>query len=342
MRRKLALALLLAGFLPLTGCVGVPQSRESGHTAVVSLLAAREAGAQLEITAAAEGRGEEAPLLFRGRGETPAAAIFDLEDQGRQVVDRAHVEHFLLAADSLQRLPELLSYAFLESQQSTETLLWVVRGEAPEGLFAGDEDLAQRMNVLKTAAQDHQGFASVTLREAAAVLAEGSSLLLPALERGEDGVAFWGYALYRGGGFAGWLTGDAALGACLLKGENLCWTASQRGQAMDLQSRGCGVTPVFEGERLTGLKLLCRVEGMATGGWDSAPEDRQRFQAQIQSQLETALEELQTLGWDGADLLRRAGLKAPRRWEELRGQWERAFPTLKTQVEVRLTVAEQY
>ena len=55
MKRVLALVFLL--LLLLTGCAGTPQSRESGATAVVSVLGVEPAGQGIHLLAAAEGRG---------------------------------------------------------------------------------------------------------------------------------------------------------------------------------------------------------------------------------------------------------------------------------------------
>ena len=125
MRRLLVWTLLLL-FL-LSGCAGAPQSREVGSTAVVSVLGAEGAGEDLRLLAAAEGRGEADPFLCDSQGATPAAAVEGLTNRGEQVVSCAHVEHLLLAGSAAGRLPDLLSYAFQEPQQSTETQLWVVR-----------------------------------------------------------------------------------------------------------------------------------------------------------------------------------------------------------------------
>ena len=57
MKRVLALVFLL--LLLLTGCAGTPQSRESGATAVVSVLGVEPAGQGIHLLAAAEGRGSE-------------------------------------------------------------------------------------------------------------------------------------------------------------------------------------------------------------------------------------------------------------------------------------------
>lgn len=336
MRRLLALTLLLA---LLTGCAGTPQSREVGSTAVVSVLGAEPAGRDLRLLAAAEGRGGEDPFLCDSQGATPAAAVEGLTNRGEQVVSCAHVEHLLLASSAAGKLPDLLSYAFQEPQQSTETQLWVVRADTLGTSFAGPGDVAKRMAVIKTQGKNRQGFSPLTLREAAAVLAQGKSLLIPALAVGDEGLAFDGYALYQDERIAQWLTGQQALGAALLQGERIHWTGSGQHGAMTLQSTGCRVSPQWEGETLTGLALHCRLEGSPTGGWQGEEADLARLEEETAQGMVQALETLQQAGTDAVDLLGKAGLAQPFRWSRLKSQWQEAFPTLFIQVTVTITLS---
>ena len=336
MRRLLALTLLLA---LLTGCAGTPQSREVGSTAVVSVLGAEPAGRDLRLLAAAEGRGGEDPFLCDSQGATPAAAVEGLTNRGEQVVSCAHVEHLLLASSAAGELPDLLSYAFQEPQQSTETQLWVVRADTLGTSFAGPGDVAKRMAVIKTQGKNRQGFSPLTLREAAAVLAQGKSLLIPALAVGDEGLAFDGYALYQDGTITQWLTDQQTLGAALLQGERIHWTGSGQHGAMTLQSTGCRVSPQWEGETLTGLALHCRLEGSPTGGWQGEEADLARLEEETAQGMVQALETLQQAGTDAVDLLGKAGLAQPFRWSRLKSQWQEAFPTLFIQVTVTITLS---
>lgn len=336
MRKLLALTLLLA---LLTGCAGTPQSREVGATAVVGVLGAEPAGGDLRLLAAAEGRGGEDPFLCDSQGATPAAAVEGLTNRGEQVVSCAHVEHLLLARSAAGELPDLLSYAFQEPQQSTETQLWVVRADTLGTAFAGPGDVAKRMAVIKTQGKNRQGFAPLTLREAAAILAQGKSLLIPALAVGDEGVAFDGYALYQDETITQWLTGQQALGAALLQGERIHWTGSGQHGAMTLQSTGCRVSPQWEGEILTGLALHCHLEGSPTGGWQGEEADLAQLEEETAQGMVQALAVLQEAGTDAVDLLGKAGLAQPFRWSQLKDQWQAAFPTLFVQVTVTITLS---
>ena len=338
MKRVLALVFLL--LLLLTGCAGTPQSRESGATAVVSVLGVEPAGQGIHLLAAAEGRGEE-PFRCDSQGETPAAAVEGLTNRGEQVVSCAHVAHLLLTQNAAGTLPELLSYAFQEPQQSTETQLWVVRADTLEEAFSGEADTAKRMSVIKSQGKNRQGFCPVTLREAAAALARKEPLLLPALEVGEQGLAFAGFALYQEGGITQWLTGPEALGAALLLGDRVHWTGSVEAQAMVLQSTGCRVVPQMEEGRLTGLSIRCRLEGVLTGGWESRPGDVAKLEEETARAMYQAVAVLQRAEADATDLLGRAGLSNPLRWQALSSQWPTAFSTLPVEVSVTITVTER-
>ena len=212
MRRMVALVFLVLLLLTtcLTGCAGAPQSRESGATAVVSVLGVEPAGEGIRLLAAAEGRGGEAPFRADSRGDTPAAAVEALTNQGERVVSCAHVEHLLLTQTAAATLPALLSYAFQEPQQSTETQLWVVQADTLAESFSGEGDTAQRMTVIQSQGKDRQTFAPLTLRQAAAALAKGEPLLIPALSVGEAGLAFAGFALYQDGAITLDLGGETA------------------------------------------------------------------------------------------------------------------------------------
>ena len=339
MKRVLALVFLL--LLLLTGCAGTPQSRESGATAVVSVLGVEPAGQGIHLLAAAEGRGGEDPFRCDSQGETPAAAVEGLTNRGEQVVSCAHVEHLLLTQNAAGTLPELLSYAFQEPQQSTETQLWVVRADTLEEAFSGKADTAKRMSVIKSQGKNRQGFCPVTLREAAAALARKEPLLLPALEVGEQGLAFAGFALYQEGGITQWLTGPEALGAALLLGDRVHWTGSVEAQAMVLQSTGCRVVPQMEEGRLTGLSIRCRLEGVLTGGWESRPGDVAKLEEETARAMYQAVAVLQRAEADATDLLGRAGLSNPLRWQALSSQWPTAFSTLPVEVSVTITVTER-
>ena len=164
---------------------------------------------------------------------------------------------------------------------------------------------------------------------------------MPALEVGEQGLAFAGFALYQEGGITQWLTGPEALGAALLLGDRVHWTGSVEAQAMVLQSTGCRVVPQMEEGRLTGLSIRCRLEGVLTGGWESRPGDVAKLEEETARAMYQAVAVLQRAEADATDLLGRAGLSNPLRWQALSSQWPTAFSTLPVEVSVTITVTER-
>ena len=323
MRRVLS---LLLAVLLLAGCAGTPQSREAGRTLVVSVLGAETVDGRLRLTAAAEAREEGDSAQIQGSGPTPAAAMEALAGGGDRVVSAAHVEHLLLDRAAADRLPALLDYAFRDPQQSTETQLWVV-----EGNFASvwEADPARRMEVLKTAGRDKQGFCPVTLRQAAGALAQGEPVLLPVVD-GKT-LARTGAVLWDGARFTARLDRNEALGAALLLGQRIHWTASAGEDAFSLRLVRCALRPRWKGDRLAGLTVVCTLEGVRTGGdgGKSVLEDR------TAETIRQALEKLRRANAGGL-LLGRAGLAQPTRWRLLEAQWPRLFSALP--VEVKVTV----
>ena len=323
MRRVLS---LLLAVLLLAGCAGTPQSREAGRTLVVSVLGAETVDGRLRLTAAAEAREEGDSAQIQGSGPTPAAAMEALAGGGDRVVSAAHVEHLLLDRAAADRLPALLDYAFRDPQQSTETQLWVV-----EGSFASvwEADPARRMEVLKTAGRDKQGFCPVTLRQAAGALAQGEPVLLPVVD-GKT-LARTGAVLWDGARFTARLDRNEALGAALLLGQRIHWTASAGEDAFSLRLVRCALRPRWKGDRLAGLTVVCTLEGVRTGGdgGKSVLEDR------TAETIRQALEKLRRANAGGL-LLGRAGLAQPTRWRLLEAQWPRLFSALP--VEVKVTV----
>ena len=332
-------ALLLACVL-LAGCG--PQSREMGNTAVAGVLGAEPSRRGMTLWAAAEGRAGAAPSFYQGEGRTPAGALEDLSASGQQVVTCAHVEHILLPQSAPELVEPLLSYAFQSPQQSTESQLWVVRREGLGDVFSEKTDPVRRMSVLKDFSTAGQGFRPLKLREAAAALAAGEPVLIPALDLTEDGLDFGGFALYQEGAFTAWLTGETALGAALLMDQPIHWTDSVGDRAVVLESTGCRVEPLWQREKLSGLSLTCRLEGIPMGDWQEEPEDVARLEESTARAMVQAFAILRRADADAAGLKGRAGLASPLRWNVLSREWEDAFSALSPEITVHLTLAQQY
>lgn len=314
--------------LLLTSCAGTPQSREAGRTLEVGVLGAEPYGEGFRLLASAgTGTGEEIELC-QGSGPTPASAMDTLAGSGDQVVSAAHVEHLLVTETAAALLPELLEYAFRDPLLSTETQLWVAEGESLESLFR--EDPAGRMEVLKTAGGNRKGFCSVTLRETAGSIAAGEPVLLPTLD--PKTLERTGAVLYDGDHFVSRFDLDEALGASMLLGQKLYWTASAGEEVMSLRLVRCALEPCWKEGRLAGLSVCCILDGVPVGG-SSVGTDA--LEERISRQLEAALEKLKQSNGRRL-LLRRAGLSDPLRWRKLVGQWDERFSACKAEIEVTI------
>lgn len=345
--RMLTMPILLLGLLPgllwsMAGCGVMPQSQEAGSSAVIGVLGLQSEGTQWALYAASEGQQGEEPFLTQSQGETPAAAVEALANHGTRPVSCAHVEHLVLAQDGAGRLEEWLSYAFQDTRQSTEAQLWLVRRAKLSQVFVEGQDPAAQLSVLKQAGKGKQGVVPLTLREAAAASAAGEAFFIPALEQQETGLHFLGYALYQNGEILAWFTGEAALGASLLQGAPVCWTACVEERAYTLRSEGLLVKPVWEDDRLTGLVLACPLDGLRSGGWQSAPGDEAALAQQTARAMDTALHLMKRAGVDAAGLKQKTGLAAPLSWQTIARQWDAVFPTLSLSFSVPLTMAERH
>ena len=332
-------ALLLALVL-LSGCG--PQSQEMGNTAVAGVLGAEPSRRGMTLRAAAEGRAGSDPTFYQGEGRTPAGALEDLAASGGQVVTCAHVEHILLPQSAPALVEPLLSCAFQDTRQSTESQLWVVRTDSLEAVFDQESDPVRRMSVLKDFSMAGQGFRPLTLREAASALAAGEPLLIPALDLGPDGLDFGGFGLYREGVFAAWLTGETALGAALLMDQPIHWTDSVGDRAVVLESDGCRVEPLWQEGELTGLSLTCGLTGTPVGGWQMGPGDVARLEESTARAMVQAFAILRRGDADAAGLKGRAGLAQPLRWNTLSRDWSAVFSRLTPEVTVHLTLTQPY
>ena len=118
---------------------------------------------------------------------------------------------------------------------------------------------------------------------------------------------------------------------------------------MTLRLTGVRTTlePSFDGGRLAGLTVTCRLETQAAEfqGWNSRLSETGRLaleealEARAEGAMEEALALFQELDADCLRLGARAALAAPWRKAALEEQWAAAFPTLDITLEVEGRVA---
>ena len=375
MRGRGALALAAAAALVLTGCGGrdwLPYAREMGDMAVLRTLGVDGGAGEVELTAATGERvsgmsAQSRPaLVLSARGRSLSQACLAVQGLGSEYVFFGYVDQILLG-EGLARedVMPLLNYLAGDVELGLGAQLWVIQGaRAGEAIqAAGEEGVSGRLTQLQ--ADSEMGAAEITRTagELLTALESGTSTYLPALaltparegdggEGAQDVLSCAGYGVLRKGTLVCFVQGEAARGLELLEEQ-----APARAAVLELED-GCAVSvrvtgarvrcvPVFQGERLTGLELSCRlqarvVEAQAPLSGAQAEELGRALERREGEGMVRALALSQYWDADFLDLLRRAGLAAPERWEQLREQWSGAFRSLEIRVEVKADVEREF
>ena len=371
MKRGIVSALALS--LALTGCSALPYAHEIDQTVLMEVLGVDAGpGEAVAITAASAGRGGtgespgQDPLVLSAQAGTITAACAQMQTCGEQYVFYGDVEQVLVGEAAARRgLENLLGQMARDPNLRLEANLWVVKGgEAADPLLdaAGEGGAPGRLAALAQDAELLGGPLAKTAREVLAELLENGCALLPALERRaaeegegtqrEDTLAAAGYAVLRDGALLAFTQGQETLGASLLLGwghGGLLAFSDGAGGTVTLRLTGVRTTlePSFDGGRLAGLTVTCRLETQAAEfqGWNSRLSETGRLaleealEARAEGAMEEALALFQELDADCLRLGARAALAAPWRKDALEEQWAAAFPTLDIALEVEGRVA---
>lgn len=228
-------AAVLAVILAARGAGILPRGREMEELALIAALAVDQAGHGVTVTAVTGVRasqGEE-PEVLTGAGESLAAACRAVELSRATRPYLGQAERLLLGeAQAETGLGETLEFVLADGELRLDTLLYIVRGEAGAGLAATAPETAQ-----ETPGEDRRGR---TVGETLSRLMEGEYALIPALAPGGKGrLAPAGWAVAGPEGLAGFLEGDAALGADLLAGLGDGEVISLPSGALELTGARC-------------------------------------------------------------------------------------------------------
>ena len=231
-------AALLSAVL-LTGCAG-PGSIYANYQTVEELLpvqvlgldAAGEDAALSCLAAPAEEGGKPLGLTAEGAGMENALQALQGASPGQELYF-AHVQ-YILAGEALAEtgLLPLLDYLERVPTMRMHTPLVVVRRDTAEAALLpgeGDADAARGLDALARELERRGDSRMYTCREIARALAERGAALCCAVTAeaaadfrpGAEGVQLVpeGYGVLKDGRLAGYLTGDAALGASLIRGN---------------------------------------------------------------------------------------------------------------------------
>lgn len=345
-----AAALLAAGSDPLDL---LPYAREIDTVVLMRTMGVDLAGEGVAVTLSSGAEDGEAPALLSGEGGTMSGALLALQGRGESSLFYGHVGQLLLgeplAAENL--LPPL-DYVLRDVEMRLDTDLYVLRdgeaGAAIRAVSAPGESAADRLEAMA----DDAGLLSATMArtvgEVLMDLEEQGASFAPALRETDGELEPAGYAVLKGNALAGWAEGDAARGVNLFLGRVDADVLETENAALRIVGARSRVRPVFEGDVLTGLEVLCKVEANLA---EAAPgvdlRDREELAALEQilaettaARLRAALELARDLDADYLGLKQAACLAAPWRKADIQTQWD--LRTLALDVTVRGTVERGY
>lgn len=286
-------AMLLAALVALGGVRAMPQAREPESLQLVTALAV-DGGEEVTVTAVTGVRAseDEEPEVLKGAGDSLTAACGDLRENSSRRAYLGQTQQLLIGEGC--DLGRVLDFVVGHRELRLDTLLYIVRGMAGAALEAS----AQR-TAAETGGSDPRG---VTVGEILSRLAEGECALVPALAPNAEGQLFPAGWAVLDGGVAGYLDGDAALGAALLNG-------TVQGRAVTLADGGVELTAsrCWAGKGTLHCVLTARV----TEG-SPRPETLAAWGSEV---LRAALDK----GWDCWGLDREAAFFRPWDWEKLQG-----------------------
>ena len=354
MRRKLILLGLGAALLCLCGCGGLDKrNARMEDLALLRVLAVDGDGTEVSVSATTGETREQSPVFLEGTDTSVARACLLARGEGDAYPSYSHVEQILVGEElARQGLTELLDYLERDVELRLSSRLWLIRGEARAVLT---EERAEQMVERLNALEEMAGMAGNGLERTAGdvITARDRSgyAFLPALALTEEGeLVCAGYGVLKDDTLLCWLEGDCALGVDLMMGAledgavDLTLEAGDRA-GVRIGEAKCRVRGEFEGEKLTGLKITCRLRGTATrlpDGLEWTEETQRVLEKRTAAWAEDCIAQsaamMQSVGADPLELCRRAGRAEPWRWDGLSGQWEKVFPMLDIHVEVTAVI----
>ena len=367
MKLVLVCAMLLG---TLTGCGSrswLPYAREMGDTALLRTMGLDGGGERVELTVSTGSRsgGQEALVLSAFGGSIPAAALA-VQSLGDSYVYYGHVDQMLLGEELLLGgVAPVVDYLAREAELGLGVQMWAVRGGTAGQAIrtAGGQGMPERLAQLNTDSELGAANISRSAAELMTVLARGGSTYLPALELlsaregdgnegGEQTLVPNGYAILRQGKLVCWVDDDTARGIELMEGQAFGQVAdltlpdgTEVALVVDEAQTRC--RPVFRGEELTGLDVICDLSArVAQTGRRLDEDDLRQLQQHLERMEGERMVQALELGqyWD-ADYLgleRRVQMTRPGRKSAVQEQWEEVFRSLNIRVEVHGTVERSF
>ncbi len=354
-----ALALLL---VPLGGCRAdvLPYAREIEEMELMRTLGV-DAGADGGLAVAAStGRQGGAdgldgpPTLAFGQADTLSAAVLDMQGEGDSYLYFGHVGQLLLGEELARRSARpALEYVLRDVEMRLGTELYLVReGRAGDAMAAAAEEgaAADRLEAMEDGAALLPNVSPRTVEDVLEDLARNGCSFAPAVL--PDGrLTAAGYGVLKDGVLAGWTQGEAAWGINLILGRveaDVVEVELPGGEtaALRVVEARTRVRPQFDGKKLVGVEVSCRVDAnLAEGDADLADRAvrtalEQALARRETSRIRAALDLCRSLDADFLGLEDAAGLARPWKWAEIQRQWD--LSQLELQAAVEATVERSY
>lgn len=315
-----------------------PYAREIEDMTLIRTLGVDAAeGGEVAVTAASCAQDQEgAPKTLTGRSGTISGALLSIQGTGTSYIFYGHVNQLLLGEELAGRdISPALEYVLRDVEMRLDTRLYVIKeGEAQtaiSGLAERGESAGDRLEAMEDDAGLISHFMPRTVREVLNDLSNRGASFAPALETEEDGsLTAAGYALLKGDALAGWAVGEAARGINLYLGRVDADILETEGAALRIVDARTKTRPLFDGDRLAGLEIICRVEAnLAEADPGLEVEDpavlgrlEDALCQTAEARLRAALNLSQDLDADFLGLEQAAGISAPWRWADIRNQWD--------------------
>ena len=378
MRPRFFFLALCAGLLlPLAGCQKVgflPYARELEDMALIRTMGVDTApggGVTVTIsTGAGSGERSGTPVLLSGTAGTISGACLDMQGRGSSYIYYGHVGQLLLGEDlARQDARPALEYVLRDVEIRLNADLYLVRGTGAEtairdaaGADTGEEQesgeeesedsggdeknsAAKRLEAM----EDDAGLLSHTMSRTVGDILErlertGSAFVPAVIQGGQGELEAAGYGILKDGVLVGWTGEDAANGINLALGQVDADVLELDGAAVRVVGARTGVRPIFDGDKLTGLSILCKVDanlaeappGMNLQDSAALEHLEQELAQQELARIQAALSLSRTLDADFLELQLAAALSAPSRKAEIAAQWSLSGLAFDTTVEARI------
>lgn len=366
MRRRIWVAALLPALL-LAGCrsTALPYGREIEHMALMRTMGVDSAQDGVTVTVSSQAQdggrdqGSQPPVVLSQSSGTISGALLAMQADGASYVFYGHVGQLLLGETlARQSVRPALDYVLRDIEMRLDTSLYLVQGEAGPAVsapaMAGAEDgkapssAAEQLEAMEADAQLRSYATPRTVGEVLSELEERGASYAPALaltDEKEGTLMAAGYGILKDGVLQEWTDDEQAHGINLLEGQvnaDVVELSMSSGEKVALRVVGATtrVTPVMNGEVLTGLRIVCDVEAnLAEGPARLGPSKADTLTAleealaQVEAaRIRGALSLAQALDADYLGLEKRAGLAAPWHWDAIQRGWDMA------QMDMDLTV----